>query len=108
MKRGDVVVAVLPGDVGKPRPALVVQSDLFAAIPSVLVLPMTTDQRPSAALFRLAVEPNPRNGLEFPSDVMVDKIQSISKAKIGKRIGALAKEEMDRVDSALRLVLGLS
>ena len=74
MKRGDVVTIALQGNLAKPRPALVIQSDLFDAHPSVTILPVTSDLR-DTPLFRIAVEPTPENGLNKPSQVMADKPQ---------------------------------
>jgi len=75
MKRGDLVTVALPGDYGKPRPAVVIQSDLFDAHPSVTILPVTSELR-EAPLFCVQVEPTWDNGLRRLSQVMVDKPQS--------------------------------
>ena len=83
MKRGDVVTIALQGDYGKPRPALVVQSDLFDAHPSVTILPITSELR-DTPLFRVDVEPSDANGLRKKSQVMVDKAQTVARAKVGK------------------------
>jgi len=88
MMRGDLVTITLQGDYGKPRPALVIQSDLFDEHPSITVLPVTSALR-EAPLFRLDVLPNAGNGLRLPSQVMVDKTQTVSRDKIGKMIGRL-------------------
>ena len=73
MRRGDVVAVALPGDVGKPRPALIVQSDLFNAThPTFTLLPLTSEIR-SARQFRITFEPSPTNGLTVISQIMVDK-----------------------------------
>jgi mRNA interferase MazF len=82
MRRGDLVTIALQGDYGKPRPALVVQSDLFAEHPSVTILPVTGELR-DTPLFRVLVRPNEKNGLLKPSEVMVDKAQTISCEKVG-------------------------
>jgi mRNA interferase MazF len=74
------VTVVLPRDYGKPRPALVIQSDLFDEHPSVTVLPLTTDLRPTP-LFRIDIAPSGENGLRAPSQVMVDKPQAAPRAK---------------------------
>lgn len=73
MRRGDLVMVALQGDYGKPRPALVIQSDLFDGHPSVTILPITSELV-EAPLFRLSVDPTPGNGLRKRSQVMVDKI----------------------------------
>ena len=77
MRRGDLVTVALQGDLGKPRPALVIQSDLFDAHPSVTILPVTGELR-NAPLFRIAVNPTEQNGLTKPSQVMVDKPQLVA------------------------------
>lgn len=71
MRRGDLVTIALQGDLGKPRPALVIQSDLFDEHPSVTVLPVTSELR-DTPLFRITIEPNAENGLQKPSQVMVE------------------------------------
>lgn len=107
MRRGDLVTVALQGDLGKPRPALVIQSDLFDAHPTVTVLPVTGELR-VAPLFRIAVNPNESNGLTKPSQVMVDKPQSISHEKIGAVIGRLDDETMLAVNRALAVFLGFA
>jgi mRNA interferase MazF len=107
MRRGDLVTVALQGDYGKPRPALVIQSDLFDAHPSVAVLPVTSALR-DAPLFRIRIEPDPSNGLRSASDVMVDKPQSIPRGRIGQPIGRLADDTMLRIDRALALFLGFA
>lgn len=107
MRRGDLVTVALQGDLGKPRPALVIQSDLFDAHPSVTILPVTSELR-SAPLFRIALNPNELNGLSKPSQVMVDKPQSISREKVGAVIGHLDDETMLAVNRALAVFLGFA
>lgn len=98
---------VLSREYGKPRPALVIQSDLFDAHPSVTVLPLTTNLRPTP-LFRIDIVPTEENGLRAPSQVMVDKVQALPRGKIGQRIGALSEEQMIAVNRALALFLGFA
>jgi len=107
MRRGDLVTVALQGDLGKPRPALVIQSDLFDAHPSVTILPVTSELR-IAPLFRIALNPNELNGLSKPSQVMVDKPQSISRKKVGAVIGHLDDETMLAVNRALAVFLGFA
>lgn len=107
MKRGDVVTVALSGDFGKPRPAVVVQSDLFAEHPSVTLLPVTSELR-ELPLFRIPIEANETNGLTRNSEVMVDKIQTVSRAKIGARIGSLPDGEMLAVTRSLALFIGIA
>ena len=107
VKRGDLVTVALPGDFGKPRPALVIQSDLFADHATVTVLPVTTAAT-EAPLFRLPVDPSPQTGLREPSFVMVDKAMSIRSEKLGAAFGRLADADMIRVNRALALFLGIA
>ena len=107
MRRGNLVTVALQGDLGKPRPALVIQSDLFDAHPSVTILPVTSELR-IAPLFRIALNPSELNGLSKPSQVMVDKPQSISREKVGAVIGHLDDETMLAVNRALAVFLGFA
>ena len=107
MRRGDLVTVALQGDLGKPRPALIIQSDLFDAHPSVTILPVTSELR-AAPLFRIAVNPNALNGLNKPSQVMVDKPQSVAREKIGAVCGHLDDETMLAVNRALAVFLGFA
>ncbi len=108
-RRGDIVACALPGEFGgRPRPALVVQSDMFNAThPSVTVCPLTTHER-AAPLFRIAIKKGPANGLRENSQVMVDKIATLGAGRIGQVLGRLDEQELARVDEALALWLGLS
>lgn len=106
MKRGDLVTVVLPGAYGKPRPALVIQADLFDEHPSVTVLPVTSDLR-DAPIFRIGIAPSPDNGLRAPSQVMVDKPQSVPRDKVGAPFGRIGDTERIAVDRALAVFLGL-
>jgi mRNA interferase MazF len=106
MKRGDLVPVVLAGAYGKPRPALVIQSDLFSKHPSVTVLPVTTEIRPIET-FRIAVEPSERNGLRAPSQIMVDKAHTIPRDKTGEAFGTLDARTLAAVNRALAVFLGL-
>lgn len=108
MKRGDVVTVALPGDYGKPRPALVVQADHFNdSHASITVVPVTSTLV-SAPLFRLAVEPSAHNGLRALSQVMVDKLTTVRRERIGTVIGALEPATLTRVNRALALWLGIA
>ncbi len=104
MRRGDLVTIALQGDLGKPRPALVIQSDLFDVHPSVAILPVTSELR-DAPLFRVSVQPGESNGLSKPSQVMVDKPQSVTREKIGAVIGRLDDETMMSVNRALAIFI---
>jgi mRNA interferase MazF len=106
--KGDVVVVATKGAyTGKPRPALVVQSDLFNAThASLTICPITSDCI-DAPLFRVAVPPGSRTGLQTSSQVMVDKIISVPRSSIAKRIGRCEGAELSAVDDALRRWLAL-
>ncbi len=106
MKRGDLIPVVLAGAYGKPRPALVIQSDLFTRLPSVTILPVTTELRPIET-FRIAVEPSARNGLRAPSQIMVDKAHTIPRDKAGVPFGELELRTLRAVDRSLAVFLGL-
>jgi mRNA interferase MazF len=107
VRRGDLVTTALVGDYGKPRPALVIQSNLFDAHPSVTILPVTSDLR-EVPLFRVRLEPSAENGLLHAADVMVDKSTTVAREKIGRRIGRLDDSEMVAVNRLLAVFLGIA
>jgi mRNA interferase MazF len=108
VKRGDLVSVAMPGDYGKPRPALVVQSDLFNdGHASVTVAPVTSTIV-DAPLFRITVERSPQNGLRSLSQIMVDKVTTVRSKRVGDTIGSVENDTMLRVNRALALWLGLT
>lgn len=107
IRRGALVAAVFSGDYGKPRPALVVQSDLMAEAPSLILAPLTSEIRDGVGLFRIDVGPDATNGLLRPSQVAIDKIAPLARRRIGALIGYIDDVTLLQVDRALRLVLGL-
>jgi mRNA interferase MazF len=107
MKRGDIATIALQGDYGKPRPALVIQSDLFAEHPSVTILPITSDLR-DAPIFRIAITPNDLNGLKTLSQVMVDKAMTVPRERCGNTFGRLDDVDMLEVTRALAVFLGIA
>ena len=108
MTRGEVWTAAGGKDyAGKPRPVVIVQDDRFDATSSITICAFTSDPT-DAPLFRLLVEPSAVNGLEKASRLMVDKVTTVPKAKLGKRIGRLADSDMVRVNRALLIFLGLA
>ena len=108
MRRGEVWTVSGGRDyAGKPRPVVIVQDDAFDATDSITVCSFTTDPT-EAPLFRLPVEPNERNGLRSPSRLMVDKITTVSKSKVGERIGRLDDEDLIRLNQAVMVLLGLA
>ena len=107
MVRGDIITVSLAGEYGKPRPAVILQSDTFRGLPSVTVLPMTSDLIEAEAT-RVLLEPTSRNGLRKQSQVMIDKANTLPRSKVGSVIGRLAAAELIRVDRALATFLGLA
>ncbi len=107
MRRGDLVTVALQGEQGKPRPALVVQADHFSDLPAITVLPITSTLI-DAPLLRILIEPNERNGLIKPSQVMVDKPQTPARGRLGLSFGHLDDMTMVAVNRALALFLGLA
>ena len=105
MQRGDLVTVSLQGDYGKPRPALIVQTNLLSELDSVVFCPVTSELRTAA--FRVTVEPTAHNGLRALSQVMVDKLSALPRAKISVPFGRLEEERMRAVDRALLLVVGV-
>ncbi|BFD46739.1 MAG: type II toxin-antitoxin system PemK/MazF family toxin [Rickettsia endosymbiont of Sergentomyia squamirostris] len=107
MKRGDIVICALNGDYGKPRPAVVIQSDLFnPSHASVVVCPITSHLIDSP-LFRIVLVPDKLTGLASISQIMIDKIVSIKSQKITQKIGKLSPNEMFKLNTSLKLWLGL-
>lgn len=107
MKRGELwTVAGGKAYASKPRPALVLQDDRFDATESITICAVTTDPT-QAPLFRIPIAPNERNGLNALSRLMVDKITTVPKNKLGRRIGQLDAIDMQRVNRAILIFLGL-
>jgi mRNA interferase MazF len=108
MRRGDIWTVSGGRDyAGKPRPVVIVQDDAFDSTDSITVCSFTTDPT-EAPLFRLSVEPNERNGLRSSSRLMVDKITTVPKSKVGERIGRLDDEDIVRLNQAVMVFLGLA
>lgn len=109
ISRGDFVLVVASGDYGKPRPALVIQSDIYNETHHSVTLCLVTSTLVDAPLFRIAFKPLKRNGLDVVSQVMVDKVQTARRDRIKSVIGVATMAEMRAVDVALRgwLSLGL-
>lgn len=108
MRRGEIwTVSGSKDYAGKPRPAAILQEDSFDATGSITVCAFTTDET-EAPLFRLPVEPNQRNGLRVSSRLMVDKITTVPKSKLGEQIGRLDDEDLVRLNQAVIVFLGLA
>ena len=105
--RGDFVTISLQGEFGKPRPALVVQSDQFNEHASVTVLPVTGTVV-AAPLLRVTVQPDARNGLQKPSQVMVDKAMTVKRDKVGPAFGRIEADALVEVERCLAVFLGIA
>lgn len=92
---------------GKPRPVVIIQADAFDATESIAVCGITTTDV-DAPHFRVDIEPSSLNGLAIRSFVMVDKINAVRRIKLGRKIGALARQDFDRIDRSIALFLGLT
>ena len=106
IKRGDVVICAPPGDYGKPRPAVVVQSNLFNGTYSSVAVCLITTYLEDAPLFRIPVLAGRTTGPKLESQVMVDKVIAIPRNKIARRASMLAAGPLKEIDNALRLWLG--
>lgn len=108
MKRGELWTVAGGADyAGKPRPVVIVQEDSFTATASITICAFTTDPT-DAPLFRLLVQPGERNGLRMPSRLMVDKISTVPKTRMGEHIGRLDDTDMLRLNQAMLVFLGLA
>ena len=107
MNRGDLVTVAAQGDYGKPRPAVVIQSDALDAADSVLVA-LLSSTLADAPLYRLTLEPTAGNGLKAVSQVMVDKMLAYPRAKCGPVIGRLSPQDMLALNNMLLVMIGLA
>ena len=108
MRRGDVVTVAAAGDHGKPRPAVIVQTEAFPENHASVVVCQLTSELVDAPDFRVAIEPTSENGLRLNSQVMADKPVTVRRERIGQKIGRLGNQDMARLGAALALVLGLA
>jgi mRNA interferase MazF len=107
LRRGDLVTVAAQGDYGKPRPAIIVQSDALNTADSVLVALLTSTVK-DAPFYRLTVEPTEANGLKVLSQVMVDKVLAYPRAKCGPVIGRLSQQNMLAFSNMLSVMIGLA
>ena len=108
MKRGEIwTIAGGKDYAGKPRPAVILQDDRFDAMASITICAFTTDPT-DAPLFRLYIEPTESNSLRAPSRLMVDKITTVAKSKIGSHVGRLDDQDLVRLNRAIIVFLGLA
>jgi mRNA interferase MazF len=107
LKRGDVALIVLQGELGKPRPGVIVQSDELSALSSLIVCPMSP-YIDATNRMRPVVAPTEHNGLLVHTQIMTDKLNTLRRDRIRRIIGTLDSDACERLDSALLLVLGLT
>ena len=108
MRRGDIWIAAARGAyTGKPRPVVIVQDNRFDSTASVTVCPLTTHSV-EAPLIRLDVEPTATNGIERPSQIMIDKVTTMPRANVNAQLGRLVDDDLVRLDRALVVFLGLA
>jgi mRNA interferase MazF len=107
VKRGDFVIVSAPGDLGKPRPALVIQSDYYDATGTLTVLLVSSDLIEAPA-FRINIQPTAANGLRLPSQIQVDKAYAMPRSRIRQRIGSIDSATLITVNSALAGFLGIA
>ena len=108
MRRGDLVTVAATGDYGKPRTAVIVQTDAFPESHVSVVVCQLTSELVDAPDFRVTIDPRPENGLRVTSQVMADKPVTIRRERIGQKIGRLDNQDMTRLSAALAFVLGLA
>ncbi len=108
MKRGDLVTVALQGDFGKPRPAVVIQSDRLPPTETVLVCLTTSSLQDEAPYRRQRVEPSPSNGLRLVTEIMVDKVIAVKRDKCGRKIGELDPTSLEELTRKLGLLIGLA
>jgi mRNA interferase MazF len=104
MRRGDLVTVAATGDYGKPRPAVIVQTDAFPENHASVVVCQLTSELADA----VTIDPRPENGLRVTSQVMADKPVTVRRERIGQKIGRLGNQDMARLNAALAFVLGLA
>ena len=101
LKRGDLASIATSGDYGKPRPALILQSNAFDGLASVTLLPLSS-RLVQAPLYRVTIQPDQGNGLRQVSQVMVDKAVTVLRAKVGQRVGQVDSVTLEAVTKAFR------
>lgn len=108
MKRGDVVTVAAAGDYGKPRPAVIVQTDALPAAHASVVVCQMTSECSNAPDFRVTIDPTAENGLRVKSQVLADKPATIRRERIGRQVGHLDDKDIARLNIALAFVMGLA
>ncbi|WP_231712377.1 type II toxin-antitoxin system PemK/MazF family toxin [Vineibacter terrae] len=108
MRRGDVVTVAAAGDFGRPRPAVIVQTDAFPETHASVVICRMTSEVVDAVDFRVTIDPSDTNGLRVRSQVMADKPVTVRRGRIGRVIGHLEAADIGRLNIALAFVMGLA
>jgi mRNA interferase MazF len=108
MRRGDVVIVAAAGDYGKPRPAVIVQTDAFPETHASVIICQMTSEIVEAPDFRVTIDPSEKNGLQARSQIMADKPVTVRRARIGQSIGRLDAGDIGRLNIALAFVVGLA
>jgi mRNA interferase MazF len=108
MNRGDLVTVAATGDHGKPRPAVIVQTNALPVAHASVVVCRMTSEVSDATDFRVTIDPTTNNGLRVRSQVMADKPVTIRRERIGRRIGHLDEKDISRLNIALAFVMGLA
>lgn len=107
MRRGDIWTVSGSGYAGKPRPAVILQDDRFDATASVTICVFTTDDT-EAPLFRIRVSPDTENGLQMPSRLMADKLTTVPRTRLGQKTGHLSDADLQRLERAVLVFLGMA
>lgn len=107
MKRGDFVSIALQGDFGKPRPALVIQADQFQRHATVTVL-LLSSSKIDAPLLRVSIDPSAENGLQLPSQIMIDKVMTVKSDKVGPTFGQINANIIVEVERCLAVFFGIT
>jgi mRNA interferase MazF len=107
VKRGDIVLVVVPSELGRPRPGVIVQADEFKDLTTIFVCPISSDVQDELPL-RPTIEAKPSNGLRLPSQIMTDKMLALRRDRVRRVIGRLDSETAQQLDRALLVVLGLA
>ena len=108
MRRGDIVIVSAPGDYGKPRPAIIIQPDIFNETHASILVCLITSDKYDAPLFRIDVPVSKETGLKKPSQIMVDKIVALKRERITQQIGRINEDVVIRLNRSLALFIGLA
>jgi mRNA interferase MazF len=107
VKRGDIVTVAVNGDYRKPRPAVIIQSDIVDDTESVIICLCTSDIASQVRLRRILLHPTPENGLKFDTQIMTEKIITIPRARVADVIGSVSAPDLLRLNGLLIIILGL-